>query len=468
MSKVLGLFFPLLFVAPYGIEAAAPGIDPDFAYRMKRLEAETQALRDELAYLRAQPLQLHETAVTPAGMSAPVASPQQDDVDLISWPELQTEMKKLAWGKGDFKIVPYGILWGNMAYETSRTFPTARSYVTWAQSLSTHGEDAFAIDGRTSRVGLNVSGPSLWPFGCAKSGGKVEFDFQGSFATTENKGSVLLRHAYWEIKNEDFRLLFGQTWDVISPLIPGTVLYTILWDAGNVGYRRAQLRGERYLGFSDTFLLTLQGSLNHNIVSDFRSESPVVDRPEDASWPLLQARIAATLGYRDKWGLPITFGVSGHIGEQGFDVLSGPMAGDDVRRRTWSLNADVKLPVNEWLGFQGELFTGENLGTFLGGIGQGIDSTTLQPIRSNGGWLELYAYWLADLHSHFGYSIDDPLDEDITNGRTYNQVYFGNLIWDVTGKFQLGFEVSSWRTLYTAPLRPGEAVRFEFAGKYGF
>ena len=49
-----------------------------------------------------------------------------------------------------------------------------------------------------------------------------------------------------EVKDDDFRFLVGQTWDVISPLYPGMLMYSVGWDGGNIGYRRAQVRGERY------------------------------------------------------------------------------------------------------------------------------------------------------------------------------------------------------------------------------
>ncbi len=39
----------------------------------------------------------------------------------ITLDQVREEAKKWAWTKGDFRIVPYGILWFNMAYETQRT-----------------------------------------------------------------------------------------------------------------------------------------------------------------------------------------------------------------------------------------------------------------------------------------------------------------------------------------------------------
>ena len=82
--------------------------------------------------------------------------------------------------------------------------------------------------------------------------------------------------------------------------------------------------------------------------------------------------------------------------------------------------------------------------------------------------------WTPRVHSHVGYGIDNPRDNDITSGRSYNSFLFGNISYDVTKKLNVGFEVASWKTIYreTRPgepaLRPGESVLFEFAGRYGF
>jgi len=411
-------------------------------------------------------VRLPEVTGTPVAMPGSMVAAEVEPADHFTWQELQTEMKKLAWTKGDFRIVPYGFLWANMVYETERT--NLGDYTLWAISPDDEGEDAFHVVGKSTRLGIDVAGPRLRCFRCAPSGGKVEIDFQGDFAI-ENKPGVLLRHAYWEIKDRNFRLVAGQTWDVISPLYPGTIMYSVYWGAGNIGYRRPQFRAERYLAFSDTALLTLQGSINTDASSDFTTGR--VQNGDHGGWPLLEGRTAMTLGRRGKHCRPITVGTSGHIGEVIIDFTDPPR--DDAAIRTWSFNVDLHIPITDRLGFQGEFFTGENLSTFLGGIVQGIDVPGQRAIRSTGGWLELWYDWTSDLHTHVGYTIDDPENNDVTadppsgNGRLYNHAYWGNIVYDVTDKFTVGFEVGSWKTLF-ANKRPGEAVRFEFMAKYGF
>jgi hypothetical protein len=71
------------------------------------------------------------------------------------------------------------------------------------------------------------------------------------------------------------------------------------------------------------------------------------------------------------------------------------------------------------------------------------------------------------LHWHLGYSIDDPLDKDMTTGRSYNQYFYCNFIYDFTKYFNAGLEVSSWKTLYIDKT-PGNSTRLEMMARYNF
>ncbi len=440
----------------------------DVSSRLNQLENETQALRSEVQRLRENPVRLPAVTATTTSMTMDAApAPVVDDSEYYTMDEIRGEMKKLVWKKGDFSITPYGILWANTVFATQRTYPG--SYTMFVQSASTQPENECIVDARNTRLGVDVGGPQIPFFNCAQSGGKVEIDFQNSpivsstgVPTTENKATILLRHAYAEVKNEEFRFLVGQTWDIISPLNPGMLMYSIGWDAGNIGYRRAQVRGERFLAFSDTSLITVQSSINQQVFEDGTTDF----KGEPSNWPICEGRVAWTVGERGPGCLPITVGMSGHIGEEQYDsTVFGPNNG----RRTWSGNIDFRMPITDRLGVQAECFTGENLGAFLGGIGQGVDTTTRDTIRSSGGWVEIWYDWTPRFHTHVGYSVDDPFDQDIvtTGEKTYNQFYYGNVSYDLTKSFLIGMEVSSWRTLYQNRL-PGESVRCEFVAKYGF
>jgi len=466
-------YFSVIVLVLVVLAGAAPSRADDAAMtaRLEQLEAETQTLRAELQWLREHPVRLPQVGATPVSMHKPAPIEDTYTVDQIQ-SMMDTTAKKYAWKKGDLSVIPYGFLWGNLAYYTERTAGANRSYPTYVFSPDTQGEDVFLIDGRNTRLGLDVAGPRLWPFCCAQVGGKVEFDFQGDAGVTENRGGVLLRHAYVEVKNEDYRLLFGQTWDVISPIYPTTTMYAVYWNWGDIGYRRPQLRWERYLAFSSTRLMTIQLAMNQSIVSDYNDSALVVDEPAD--WPLMEGRVAWTLGPRGKGCKPIVVGMSGHIGNQGFDMYNagGHRLADDVRVRTWSVNADFDVPITNRFGVRGEFQTGENLSTFLGGIAQGVYANsppTLRPIRDTGGWVETYYFWRPDLHTHVAFGVDDPVDQDVnpTHGRTLNQFYFANIMYDVTKGFTLGAEFGSLKTFYT-DMRPGDAFRLELMARYAF
>jgi len=175
----------------------------------------------------------------------------------------------------------------------------------------------------------------------------------------------------------------------------------------------------------------------------------------------------AELIIRGRRSHPIEFGVSSHVGDM--ILFIPPAPGTGVSRRTWSLNFDVRVPITSRFGVQGELWTGENLATYFGGIGQGINlAAPYNTIRSRGGWVDVWYDWSDRVHSHIGYSIDDPVDSDITSGRTYNAFLFTNVSYDVTKKFLVGFEFTSWRTLWKAPYADAPDQHFDFVAKYGF
>lgn len=383
-----------------------------------------------------------------------------------------------AWNKAGFQIMPYGAFWADMVFATQRTAPGA--FTLFVFSPEEQGEGAFVIDARRTRLGLQVKGPML---GAAETGGKVEIDFHGDFVT-ENRAGVLLRLAYWEAKSDRARLLIGQNWDVVSPLIPSTLNYGYGYLAGNIGFRRTQIRAERFLPVSDELMFALQGALNQDIVTDFPTDSNI--RREASDWPVIEGRLATSLGPRGRGSTPTTVGFSGHIGETGFDFLTaGPPPlnlppADDARFKTWSFNIDIRAPLTDSLGVQGEFFTGANLSTLLGGVGQGICPCLREPIRSRGGWGEMWYDVTPNRRIHLGYGIDDPNNADLLFGRSSNQFLFANVVQAITRRLTVGFEVTYWRTDYfetrfgqipddqLTSTEPGKSVTFDWMFKYEF
>ncbi len=440
---------------------AEPAATPE-PTTLEKLARDNQSLRAEL----------HALQATVDSLASQVAAQRDQSAPL---PLFESET---AWRKGDYQIVPYGIGWVNIAFDTART--QSGSFTIFAQSSDVEGEPAFSVNARASRFGTRVSGPEI--FG-GETSGRVEFDFFGT-AQTENRAGILLRHAYGEFVGENWRAVGGQTNDVISPLIINMQNYTPGWGAGNIGYRRAQSRFEWWQDFPDAGRLTLQASINQTIVTDFATDP--LTGGEDAGWPTIMGRIA----FRPEWsahqcrfpedgcrpqsgylasgtGLRPEIGFSGHIGREEVDFTTPPLA-DDEQFTSWSFNVDLYAPLTEAFGFQGEFFWGDVLGTFQGGIIQGIDPATRRGIRSIGGWCELWYEVTDRVHTHAGFGIDDPRNANLSAGRrSQNHFWFGNVVFDVTKLFTVGLEISYWKTKFVG-LSDGEAVRIETVMKYRF
>jgi len=378
------------------------------------------------------------------------------------WPHTKAGVsplgETLAWRKGRYRLVPYGIGWLNVAYDTSRS--TTGPFVLFIDSADDEGEASFNVDARSTRFGLNVTGPRILG---AESAGRVEFDFQGR-AFAENRASVLLRHAYGEFRTDEWRLLGGQTSDVIAPLLPNTLNYSLGRAGGNIGFRRAQVRVERFLRPGRDTQVTLQASINQTVVAEFVTD-PQLDG-EDAGWPTVMGRMAVA-GPQCCDAERVELGISGHIGQEGIDFDTPPLQ-DDARFLSWSFNADAYVPITDYFGFQGEFFFGDALGTFIGGINQDIDPIRRDGIRSIGGWVEAFLWLTEEVHTHGGYGIDDPHDHDLSAGRrSQNQFFFWNIVWDITPQTNVGIELSRWDTHYVGQAA-GENFRVETRFQYRF
>lgn len=414
-----------------------------------------------------------------AVVAAPLTPPSPDALERPSVESFSLQIPQ-ATTDPVIKVTPYGSLWASFIAATSRTNPG--EFTLWVPSEESQGEGTLTIDARRTRIGIDVSGPELDLFGGLESSGQVEFDFFGEFVT-ENRAGARLRQAWWDIHNDDYRFLVGQTWDVISPLKPRMLNFSVGWTGGNIGFRRAQFRAERFITLDPESHLELQTSLNQDIVPDFPTDSGITRETSD--WPVLEGRVGWVSKPRHGSAPAFSVGVSGHIGETGFDFLeAGPPPlslppEDDARFITWSWNLDARL---EWdrLSVQGEFFQGANLSAFLGGIGQGVCPCLRRPIHSIGGWFDV-GYEISDqLQTNLGFGAEDPDDNDLLMGRVFNQFLFVNMIYELTAGLRTGVEVSYWKTKYEEDRTglvdpalliadaPGRSVTIEWMVRYDF
>ena len=402
----------------------------------------------------------------------------------ITSDELQAQLETMSWKKGPFTVTPYGIFWFSVSENSEKM--VEGDFPLFVLSPDQFGESEAFFDAKSTRFGTIVEAPApnYWPE--AKVTGCFEFDFQGQFANTRNRGGVLFRKGFIQIEDDCHRILMGQTWDIMSPLYPKMLAYTPAMGAGNMGYRRAMLLYERKFQLSSDSRFVAQIAPCSTILTGYAGAINDLDSGP-GGWPDIQWRF----GYahdNSLWSCqPYTLGVSGHIGETFHEDNSPPQ---HEFHQTWSLNVDFDIPVTDRLTVQGEAFMGTNLAAYLGGVIQSISPVTHQNIRSRGGWIGVDYQLCEDWATHSGFGLDDPINGDFgfnqnnqlpipLGARTYNSVFWWNLTYNVNKYLLIGFEFSHWHTNWVAwnpstqgtppgssqPLRPGDAQRYEFVAK---
>lgn len=374
----------------------------------------------------------------------------------------QESAKKPLWSSLDVQF--YGSVKGDASYDNSRT--TSGNYVVWVdRETENRNDDEFNMTANETRLGMAISGPKGQGM---ETSGLVEIDFFGSDAP-ENKAKIQMRHAYLKVDwpADGLSLLAGQTWDVISPLNPATLNYTVLWDAGNIGYRRPQIRLTKGIMLSGDTSLKFEGAISRTIGRNVGIQGVTSESGEDAGFPTVQGRVGATFPWLRAGAT--TVGISGHRGQEEYDIDT---AGANRDFDSWSVNLDFLQPISSWITFKAELFKGENLDSYFGGIGQGVrtagDDGHDREIRAKGGWCALAFTPWNQWTFNTGIGIDDVKAEDVNPGdRTLNRSVFGNAIYALNKNVDVGVELSHWRTDYRGE---GDAdnVRLQTSLKYKF
>lgn len=450
----------------------------------------------------------HETSLTQkyrnSGESLEESNPQSYDSaqfpsypspgSMLDFPKIPVVEEKLppikndllgSWKKGGFTITPYGYLNISAAWESQRT--VSGDYCVYARSPELNpssDRSGFSVDPRSTRLGMEIQGPGIPQWSGSKTRGVVEIDFQGSFET-RNRSSLLFRKAFVEIGDERTKFLIGQDWEIVAPLYPEIFNYPAGSGVGNIGYRRAMLKWDHTIPRDCDSSLRLQFGICDNTIRDYTSSSAENPKITSSGWPILQGRVAYSFGecfFQHR--TPITFGVSGQIGEQREDF------GNEIlgrSQRTWVVCFDFDVPLTSKMRLQGEIYNGENVSNLEGGIVQGIDRVRHDTIRCRGGWAMLQYRWTEKLRTNVGFSFEDPYNRDLLgtaslggdrfSSRTYNHSIIGNIIYNWTPSLLNGLELSFWKTdwrMYDAStntisrVESGEPVRIEFVTRYTF
>ncbi|MDR1385012.1 MAG: hypothetical protein LBJ67_14360 [Planctomycetaceae bacterium] len=394
------------------------------------------------------------------------------------------------WRKGAFTITPYGYINVSSSYETKRTVNEDFALYSLSPDLDGGGHSGFHIDPKSSRIGLKVDGPNFnWYCQPLKTSALLEVDFQNySYGSPRNRGALMLRRAFVDFKRNDTRLLIGQEWEIVSPLVPESLNYVPGSYTGNLGYRRAQVRLERERQWDSGVSTIWQIAVCDNVPIDYLT---LTYGKANSGWPLFQGRYAVIFGRNTHADCqPYTVGLSGMLGEQTYDYGSPGL--NKRRHEIWAVNLDLTIPLTKRFRFTSEFYTGTNVSSSLAAIGQGIDLFTpgnsgIDPRSADvtGGWLNLNFKATSKFQMNAGYcfeKMDDILgtasiSNTLYSARDKNQMLFMNGIYNWTGNFLTGLEVSQWQTDWHAynpltqtrnDLKPGKTTRIEFLTRYTF
>ena len=321
----VGLFLLCLFVFT-GVSVAAQG---------DTLKKENADLRRRVDNLEKQLQEIKALLTNQASVAGTQQVRPQRDLSDEELSKIASMVRKGSDGKSpvlsSLDMEVYGYIKLDGSYDTSRSTPG--NYVKWVDSEAANkDDDEFNMTANQTRLGFKISGPEEDGL---KVSGQAEVDFYGA-NSGENKAGFLMRHAFMKLDwpEERFNIIAGQTWDVVSPLNPGTLSYSVQWWSGNIGYRRPQIRLTKGFTLGEDIDVTVAGALTRTIGDSTFMNSAITESGEDSGKPTFQGRAGFTfpspLGYKKT-----TVGVSGHWGEEEFDTTA---VGGHSDVESWSVN----------------------------------------------------------------------------------------------------------------------------------
>ena len=399
-------------------------------------QADLQDIRVELAVLEGQSRRLEagiedlrtriaELEGTPAPPTPPESSytPPGPDQDVVRWRDLTA---------GNARLNVYGFARVDVIRDSARSDNTQKPL--FVRSRAGAGGSEFTLHPRLSRIGLNFNPFESTGPGDSTISGKLEVDFQNG--GRESRPAPRIRHAYLEWTSGAASILAGQTWDIISPLFPTANSDTLMWNAGNLGDRKPQIR----FGFNPSAenggVELTGGLLLGGAVSPTDFDQDGFRDSESSGRPNLQARA----GYRND---RVSVGFWGHQGWERVDL------GTPTMFRSHALGGDFDFSLTARARWRGEVWVGSNLRDVRGGVGQGINKTRLNTIRSRGGWSELSFQTNPRNTIAAGYTVDDPTNRDLDRGGIeLNRSFYLADRFDLGRGVQVGFDYIYWRTRF--------------------
>ena len=242
-------------------------------------------------------------------------------------------------------------------------------------------------DGNTTLTATNTRFGFKWKGATIGSGwnigAQLEWDL---FSSSPNQMLFRTRHANFTLSKGSSKFLFGQFWDVFSPLGPTTLNTNgYFWQVGNIGFRRAQLRYTYSSG-----MVVFAASVNDPTSSGARA----------TNLPILQSRLGLNLKKNIKVGASVAYGSEKHAGalyENNVDIMG--------------VCFDWNIVVSK-ITIKGEFALGQNLKNFLSRsyVYNDIAGLEFSAKKVNSAWIE-GVYKAKKMLLWGGYSFENLTDD---------------------------------------------------------
>ncbi len=314
----------------------------------------------------------------------------------------------------------------------------------WVRPETATNSGNFDMTAKETRLGMNFAGPEV---AGGKVTGKLEMDFYGNINTptslsTNHAFEPRTRHAFLNWDFGDWSLLAGQTWEPYIIEIPQTLNFSYYNFMGQLGLRKTQLRVTKKVGED----LELIGAILEPVggVHGADIDGDLQDDAVDAEFPVLSGKLLQRIpSFTEKSG---RLGLSFVYGKENIDQ---PPVGSPREYDAWAVTGAFDLPITDWLSWKTSVYTGANLDSFWGNIGQGINLLSQTEISGEGGWSQFQLKPTDKMNLNIGYSVDNPDDNDLAaGGRTSNESFLINYYYSFHPSLLWGLEYMNQKTGY--------------------
>ena len=350
----------------------------------------------------------------------------------------------------------YGIAQFDASWENHRGISAPGNLVYYADIGKAAQSGEWNLTAMNSRLGVNFTGPDSGK--AYKLGGKIEFDFGSTAAYVENQPVVRLRLGYGTLAFPGIGLSFlaGQAADVFSPLVAPTINTGGLWFGGNVGYRRPQFRVTEAVPVGSARVEVAAAVARSIGSAGYMGQT---DGGHDADIPAFEGRAAVSLPlWVEKQNA--TLGFSGHFGQEDVmikDTLVPKDTGIYKTLNSWSINADLELPLVSFLSLVAEADYGANLDAYMGGINQGFTKVLIgtdssaKNVVGFGGWFALRLKAGSSIVGNIGLGVDSVHSSTVSKNKPVrNTNAFVNTSYFLAPNSRIGIELERIETDYKA------------------